>query len=84
MELIIQQSFQKWGNDNEKEATALKNNVNGKRFRQERAQQEGYKSEGQYLIYRYGYNGLLDKLRDNDFSRFKDTAYMDYTGNTCQ
>ena len=29
---------------------------------------------------RYGYNGLLEKIRKEDFSRFKDSAYMDYTG----
>lgn len=28
----------------------------------------------------YGYNGLLDSLRDRDFSRFRDSVYMDYTG----
>ena len=59
----------------------MNNNVHGKRFRQERAQQEGYKNSEYYVICRYGYSGLLDKLRDSDFSRFKDTAYMDYTGN---
>ena len=29
---------------------------------------------------RYGYNGLLEKIRREDFSRFKDSTYMDYTG----
>ena len=28
----------------------------------------------------YGYNGLLDSLRDRDFSRFQDSVYVDYTG----
>ena len=28
----------------------------------------------------YGYNGLLDKIRKEDCTRFTDSAYMDYTG----
>ena len=33
------------------------------------------------IKYRYGYNGLLDKLRKKDFSRFSNSVYLDYTGN---
>lgn len=31
-------------------------------------------------MHRYGYGGMLESLKKNDFSRFRDSVYVDYTG----
>ncbi|KAK8831718.1 hypothetical protein WA577_005033, partial [Blastocystis sp. JDR] len=62
-------SFNQWGNPDNPSPHTMAKTANSQRFRKSIPSPDGY-----------GYGGMLESLKKNDFSRFRDSVYVDYTG----